>query len=177
MLEDETLEELSKDELIEKLRKYEEELEDLERLKSIEQSTMRGLKEEGFSEKALELFKNKENFLTQDPSEYKADASGGFTGACGDHVDTYLKIDERVIQDAKYTTDGCPGAVTSSSAITELAKDKTLKEAKEYTVSDIVEYLKEGDRGLPEHMHDCCGIAVGSLQKAIKQYEEKEDLK
>lgn len=36
-----------------------------------------------------------------------------------------------------------------------------------------IEHLKEGPRGLPRHMYDCCGIAVGSLREAIRRYETK----
>ena len=168
-------EELSREELMEKLREYEEELQELRRLKLVEQSVIAGLKEEGFSDKALRYFRYRKNFLLEDdPLKKNADVVGGFTGACGDHVDTYLKIDERgVIEDAKYTTDGCPGAVTSASAIAELAKGKTLEEARKFTARDVIEYLKEGPRGLPRHMYDCCGIAVGSLREAIRRYERK----
>lgn len=152
----------------------EEEHEELKRLKLVEQSVIAGLREEGFSEKALELFRYRKNFLTQYPSEYNADVKGEFTGSCGDHVDIYLKIEENKIEDAKYRTDGCPGAVTSTSALTELVVGKEIEEAKEINVNSIIEYLKEGSGGLPKHMYDCCGIAVGSLRDGIKKWEEKK---
>lgn len=161
---------------MEKVRKYEEELQELRRLKLVEESVIAGLKEEGFSDKALKYFRYRKNFILEDdPLKENADAKGGFTGSCGDHVDTYLKINGDIIQDTKYMTDGCPGAVTSASAITELAKGKTLEEAKKFTVRDVIADLKEGARGLPRHMYDCCGITVGSLREAIKQYERNKD--
>ena len=116
-------EELSR--LREKLKQCEEQLIDLERLRKVEQSVMVGLKEQGFSDKALDLFRYRKNFLIEgDPLEDNADVVEGFTGTCGDHVDIYLKINREkgIIEDAKYRTNGCPGAVTSASAVTELLK-------------------------------------------------------
>ena len=161
-----------------KLKNYEEKIRDLERLKKIEQSIMVGLKEEGFSDKALDLFRYRKNFLVEDdPLEKNADVVGGFTGACGDHVDTYLRVSKEkgIIEDAKYRTDGCPGAVTSASAVTELAKAKRLQEALKLNVTDVVRYLEDRTGSLPKHMRDCCTIAVGSLREAIRKYEGKID--
>jgi transcription termination factor NusB len=59
----EASEELSR--LKEKLKDYEQKLRDLERLKKVEQSIMVGLKEEGFSDKALDLFRYRKNFLSR----------------------------------------------------------------------------------------------------------------
>lgn len=163
----------SKKELEEEIEEYKKKLEELERLRLVEQSVIAGLKEEGFSDKALELFRYRKNFLIQDPSEYKADVRGSFTGVCGDHVDTYLKIEGNKIKDAKYHTDGCPGAVTSASALAELAIGRTIKEAEKLSVKSVVEYLKKGPKGLPKNMYDCCGIAIGSLRDGIKKWKEK----
>lgn len=165
----EASEELSR--LKEKLKDYEQKLRDLERLKKVEQSIMVGLKEEGFSDKALDLFRYRKNFLIEgDPLEDDADGVGGFTGTCGDHIDTYLRIDKEkgIIEDAKYRTDGCPGAVTSASALTELVKGNRLENALRLHVVDVVRYLEDGTGSLPKHMWDCCAIAVGSLREAIK---------
>lgn len=131
------------------------------------------LKEEGFSEKALDFFRYRKNFLVEgDPLENNADVVGVFSGKCGDRVDTYLRIDKEkgIIEDAKYRTNGCPGAVTSASALTELAKGKRLEEALKLNVADVLGYLEDGPGSLPRHTWDCCAIAVGSLRETIKQY-------
>lgn len=164
----------SKKELEEEIEKCKKKLQEMERLRLVEQSVIAGLKEEGFSDKAVKLFRYRKNFLTQDPSEYKADVKGIFTGACGDHVDTYLKIEGNKIKDAKYHTDGCPGAVTSASALAELAIGKTIKEAEKLSVKSVVEYLRESEKGLPKKMYDCCGIAIGSLRDGIKKWEREK---
>jgi NifU-like protein involved in Fe-S cluster formation len=173
-LSTEELEELRR--LKEKLKQYKEKLKELDRLQKVEQSIMVGLKEEGFSDKALDFFRYRRNFLLEgDPLAKNAETTGGFTGKCGDHIDTYLRIDQDhgIIEDAKYRTDGCPGAVTSASALTELAKGTNLEEALQLNVGDIVKSLEDGTGGLPKHMLDCCAMAVGSFREAIKRYNEK----
>ncbi len=154
-----------------KLKECEKKLEEMKRLKLVEQSVIACLREDGFSEKALELFRYRKNFLITNPVEYKADVVGSFTGSCGDKVDIYLKIEEDVIKDAKYTTDGCPSAVTSGSAVTLLLVGKRIDEAKKLNIKLVVNYLKEGQKDLPKHMYNCCEIAVESLKDAINKYE------
>ena len=62
------------------------------------------------------------------------DASGvGTVGnaKCGDIMKVYLKIEDGIIQDAKFKTFGCGAAVATSSMATELVKGKTIQEALE----------------------------------------------
>ncbi len=161
----------SQQSLEEQLKECRKKLQELERLKLVEESVIVGLREEGFSEKAIELFRYRKNFLTQqDPLKDNAEVIGFFTGACGDQITTYLKLRGDAIDDAKYTTDGCPGAVTSASALSEMVKGKHLNEAAKLGVKDVIEFLKEGSTGLPKNMWDCCGIAIGSLRQAINNY-------
>jgi len=149
------------------------ELEELRRLKLVEQSVITGLKEAGFSDKALEFFGYKKNFLLDgDPLKEEADAIGGFTGACGDHVDIYLKIEKGTVKEAKFITYGCSGAVISAAALSEIVKGRNIDRAFRLTVSEVAEFLKEGVKGLPKHVHDCCGIAIGALKDAIARYKK-----
>jgi NifU-like protein involved in Fe-S cluster formation len=48
---------------------------------------------------------------------------------------------------------------------------KRVDEAKNLNINSIIEYLKEGQKSLPKHMYDCCGISIGSLKDAIGKYE------
>ena len=71
--------------------------------------------------------------------------------ACGDMLRLTFKLDkDGRIADCKFKTFGCASAIASSSALTEMAKGKTLDEAGKITNRDIAEYLG----GLPEQkMH------------------------
>jgi len=56
---------------------------------------------------------------------------------CGDMMTIYLKINEDHIKDIKFQTFGCGSAIAVSSMLTEIAKGKSLKEAKSITNKEI----------------------------------------
>ena len=87
-----------------------------------------------------------------------------------------MRIDAKtgVINDAKYRTDGCLGALTSASALTELAKGRSIEDTLKFNVTDVVRSLKDETGGLPKHMWDCCAMAVESLREAIERYKRKK---
>lgn len=121
------------------------------------------LRKSGYSEKAIEYFKNKVNVgLIRDATQVY-----DYTGPCGDALQIYLKINNGVIEDAKFQYLGCPGAAASASAITNIAKGKTLEEAKKITEKDILKELE----GLPESKLHCTKLAVTTLRRAITEYE------
>ncbi|GAI85887.1 unnamed protein product [marine sediment metagenome] len=45
----------------------------------------------------------------------------------------YIKVDNNRISDVKYKTFGCGAAIAVSSMVSEMAKGKTLEEAKKIT--------------------------------------------
>jgi len=119
-----------------------------------------------FSEKVLELYRKRINVgVLKD-----ANLTYSYTGPCGDTIKLYLKINGETIEDASFECIGCIAAYASASALTELIKGKTLKEAQQIGVEHILKELG----GLPEsHMH-CPRLAVTTLRKAIEEYENHE---
>ena len=126
------------------------------------------LKDASYSEKVIELYRNKVNVgVIENP-----DVNLAYTGPCGDTMKIYLKInDDSVVEDAKFQYSGCPGAASSGSAITMIVKGKTLEDAKRVTEQDILKELG----GLPESKLHCPKLAVTTLQKAIAKYEERKN--
>jgi len=94
--------------------------------------------------------------------------------ACGDMVAVYLKVDPEThrIADIKFESYGCASNIATGSIITELAKGKTLEEAKEITWQQASEALG----GLPPIKTHCSVLAVDGLQAAIQNYEERHGL-
>ncbi|MFA5232275.1 MAG: iron-sulfur cluster assembly scaffold protein [Candidatus Paceibacterota bacterium] len=93
---------------------------------------------------------------------------------CGDLMKVYIKVGknkkgEENIKDIKFETLGCVAAVASSSITTELAKNKTLKQASKITKDEIV----KGLGGLPRGKVHCSILANQALKKAIEDYESK----
>ncbi len=105
----------------------------------------------------------------------KPDAIGLFGNpTCGDVMKIYLKISKNqqgkeIIKDIKFQTMGCAAAISTSSMITELAKGKTLEQAKKISNKDVADSLK----GLPPIKMHCSNLAADCLKKAIEDWETK----
>ena len=68
-----------------------------------------------------------------------------------------------------FSVHNCGAAIASSDVVCELAKGKTLKEAKKLTKADIVKKLG----GMPPIKVHCSVLGIKALKKAIKDYEGK----
>lgn len=90
--------------------------------------------------------------------------------SCGDVMKVYLKVDNKTnkIKDIKFQTMGCAAAIATSSMITELAKGKTIEQAKKISNKDIADKLG----GLPKLKMHCSNLAVDTLRKAIENFEK-----
>lgn len=88
---------------------------------------------------------------------------------CGDQLDFFLKVEKGKIKDVKFLSFGCASNIATASVMTEKIKGMSIKEAKKYPWQKIVDELG----GLPRQKIHCSVMAVQGLQKAIKDYEDK----
>ena len=119
-----------------------------------------------YSDKVMDHFTNPRN-VGEIP-----DADGiGKVGnpQCGDVMWLYIKVKDDIITDIKFKTFGCGAAIATSSMITEIARGKTLEEAKKISRGDVAEALD----GLPPVKMHCSNLAADALIEAIKDYEAK----
>ncbi|MDH5460996.1 MAG: iron-sulfur cluster assembly scaffold protein [Candidatus Bathyarchaeota archaeon] len=129
---------------------------------SSERGLVELLRKAGYSEKAIDYYIRKLNVGVIEG----ADATDSYTGLCGDSMRIYLKVEEGVINDAKFQAIGCAGAFASGSALSEMVKGKTLKEAEKITEWDVIKDLGE----LPGPKLHCARLAVDALRKSIESY-------
>ena len=125
-----------------------------------------------YSKKVMEEFKHPKN-LKEIPDANGIGKIGNPT--CGDVMWVYIKVKKNkqgkeIIEDIGVKTFGCIAAIASSSITTELAKGKTLEEAKRINKDDILKAL--GD--LPPIKKHCSVLAQDGLKKAIEDYERKK---
>lgn len=123
-----------------------------------------------YSEKVMEHFRNPRN-MGEIP-----DADGvGTVGnpVCGDMMTVYIKVKDNRIDDIRFKTFGCGAAIATSSMVTELAKGKTLEEAKKIGRSDVADSLG----GLPKVKMHCSNLAADALHVAIEDYYKKQKAK
>jgi nitrogen fixation NifU-like protein len=124
-----------------------------------------------YSEKVMEHFRNPHNVGRIEDADAKSIEG---SPACGDMVAVYLKVDPESlrIEDIKFESYGCASNIATGSIITELAKGKTLDEAKQISWKQAADALG----GLPPIKTHCSVLAVDGLRAAIQNYEERHGL-
>jgi len=124
-----------------------------------------------YSKKVIEYFTKPKNVGEIQNADAQV-AEGSL--ACGDMVNLYLRIDPKtmVIKDIKFKSYGCAANIATTSIMTEMAKGKTIDQAKRMQFSDVTKALG----GLPPMKIHCSILAIDALKAAIRNYEEKHGL-
>lgn len=106
-----------------------------------------------------------------DEAQFNYDAVGMVGNPiCGDQMKMFLQIKNDRITDIRWKTYGCASAIASTSALSELAKGKTLDEALKISAKDIDDYLGN----LPKHKFHCSVLGHEALKDAISKYRESK---
>ena len=115
-----------------------------------------------YSETTIDHFMNPRNLGDMDD----ADGFGRVTGSCGDTMEIWLKVKNGAIANATFMTDGCGTSIASGSMVTEMAKGRSVGEARRISQQDVLGALG----GLPEESEHCALLAADTLKEAIKDY-------
>ena len=122
-----------------------------------------------YSDKVLDHYENPRNVGRFNKDD--EDIGTGMVGApaCGDVMQLQIKVNDGIIEDARFKTYGCGSAIASSSLLTEWVKGKSLDEAGTIKNTDIANEL-----ALPPVKIHCSVLAEDAIKAAIKNYREKE---
>ena len=121
-----------------------------------------------YSQKLMNHYENPRNVGSFDKNDDNVGTGLVGAPACGDVMKLQIKVEDGIIQDAKFKTFGCGSAIASSSLVTEWVKGRTLDEAKSIKNVQIAEEL-----ALPPVKIHCSVLAEDSIKAAIHDYETK----
>jgi nitrogen fixation NifU-like protein len=120
-----------------------------------------------YSGTVMDHFKNPRNVGVIDDPDGVGEVGNPL---CGDMMSIYLKIKDEQIKDIKFQTFGCGAAIAVSSILTEIAKGKSIADAKAITNKDVAKALE----GLPKNKLHCSNLGADALHLAIKDYEDRK---
>ncbi len=99
------------------------------------------------------------------------DALASAVGQCGDSVEVSIRVQHGTITEVGVVPHGCLYTVACASAMSELAKGRSVEEALELGPEEIEREVE----GLPEdHLH-CARLAVNTLGEAIEEYYRRQN--
>jgi nitrogen fixation NifU-like protein len=124
-----------------------------------------------YNETVLEHFKHPHNVGELENPDGKAIEG---SPACGDMVSVTIKVEPetQVIEDIKFQSYGCASNIATGSIITDLAKGKTIEEAKKLSWKQASDALG----GLPPIKAHCSVLAIEGLRAAVRDYQERNGL-
>ena len=121
-----------------------------------------------YSEKVIDHYENPRNVGKMDVGDVNVGTGMVGAPACGDVMKLQIRVEDGVIQDAKFKTYGCGSAIASSSLLTEWVKGKTLEQAGAIKNTQIAEEL-----ALPPVKIHCSILAEDAIKAAIEDYRKK----
>jgi len=124
---------------------------------------------EEYNDYIINLFQHPKNWGK--PPEEKISVSLSYTGPCGDTMQFFLKIENDIIKKANFITDGCGASVATASQTTLLIEGQSLDYAKKLKARDLDNAL----HGLPDDHNHCADLAIRTLMRAIKKYEDSKE--
>lgn len=122
-----------------------------------------------YSEKVMDHFRNPRNVGVIEDADGVGEVGNP---VCGDIMKIYLKIENDTIVDVKFETFGCGSAIASSSMATEMIKGQKIEDAMKVTNRAVTEALD----GLPAHKLHCSVLAEEAIQKALKDYFDRNNI-
>ena len=123
-----------------------------------------------YSEKVIDHYENPRNVGKLDAGDINVGTGMVGAPACGDVMKLQIRVEDGIIQDAKFKTYGCGSAIASSSLVTEWVKGKTLDEAGSIKNAEIAEELS-----LPPVKIHCSILAEDAIKAAVADYKSKHD--
>ena len=121
-----------------------------------------------YSEKVIDHYENPRNVGKLETGDVNVGTGVVGAPACGDVMRLQIRVQDGIIQDAKFKTYGCGSAIAISSLVTEWVKGKTLEQAGSIKNAEIAQELS-----LPPVKIHCSILAEDAIKAAIEDYRKK----
>lgn len=132
-----------------------------EMVKGIQEQLVRQAREL-YSEVVVEHWLNPRSPYAMD----NPDGHARIKGPCADTMEIFIRVKDGKIADASFVTDGCLTSIVSGSMAVQMARKKSLPEAKAISRDAILRNLG----GLPEESQHCALLAANTLGAAVDDY-------
>ncbi len=116
-----------------------------------------------YSRRVIDHFRSPRNMRAM------ADANGqgrAINKACSDVVHIFIKVEDGVVADISFKSQGCVACIAAASMTTELAMGATVDKAYALDKADIIDALE----GMPPPKVQCSMISPTALRVAIDDY-------
>ena len=123
-----------------------------------------------YSDKVLDHYENPRNVGKMDKEDDNVGTGMVGAPACGDVMQLQIRVEDGIIEDAKFKTYGCGSAIASSSLLTEWVKGKSLEDAGNITNTELAKEL-----ALPPVKIHCSVLAEDAIKAAIRDYSTKHE--
>ena len=114
-------------------------------------------------EKLFDYYKNPRCFGEIDG----ANCNSASESLCGDKVNVFLMVNDYVIEDAKFTGEGCAFCIASASMLIEHVLGKSVSYAKNFSSSDLFSLI--GFQPVSGRVK-CALLGLSVLHKALDVY-------
>ena len=121
----------------------------------------------GYSDLLIEHFHRPRNAGAMDGAHAEAYVTNP---VCGDSMRIFLRFEEGRVAAASFLTSGCPAAIGTSSAATELIAGRAIEEAAALTRDDYAAAVG----GLPKSKIHCSVLAAAAIRQAIEDWQQRQ---
>jgi nitrogen fixation NifU-like protein len=116
----------------------------------------------GYPQEVIDLLGDRSLFGRMTDSS----SAASLKGPCGDEMEFYLNVENGIITEITYFTQGCSATRACAAMTACLARGRTLPEALSISANEVARRLE----GLPESRLHCSILAVSTLYRAVAGY-------
>ncbi len=99
-----------------------------------------------------------------------ADGNARLLGPCGDTMEIWISVSNGIIDDARYTSDGCFSSNKCGSSAALLAIGRSPDEAGRISAQEILEHAKD----VGEESAHCALLAENTLKKTVENWHKNK---